>query len=1009
MTGCYAGLNKLGINDLRVYRFVCGGICIGLYCLVAIDPGPNPLYYQLVTPLLMFFLFGRREGMVWAGGFLFGMTVLLLAPELVGSHVYRTEQALRFLSCYLFLVLVAWSQETARGRFSAILVTKNEQLLHEQKQLNIAIDRIKETETQLERTIAQQKEQSQLMETVFNSMSEGIVVGDVTGRLIFLNPSAEGILGMGLTDARSDQWSEAYGIFYPDGKTLFPSDELPLSRALRGESTDDFEAFVRNEKKPDGVYVSGTGRPIWNQETNEIETGVAVFRDITKEKKAEDRLQQTISELQDQSQLMETMFNSISDGVVVTGTDGGFLFVNPSAERIVGMGATDTSSDQWSETYGTFYPDGKTLFPSDELPLVRAMRGEVLDDVELLIRNQERPEGVFISVNARPLRDDSGVLKGGMIVLRDITKLKATESELRQTVHRLQEQTQLMETVFDSMDEGIIVGDLKGRQIFRNPSADRISGTRTEKAGPSEWAKIYGLFNLDKKTYLSTDENPLVRAMRGKSTDNVEVFVRNENKPNGVYVSVTGRPIRSRETNKVTAGVIVFRDITKAKEAESQLEQTIAELRSQTHAMETVFNSISDGVVVADENGNFTIFNPSAERIVGIGITEAGPDEWVNRYGIFFPDRETLIPTEELPLVRAIRGEASDEMEMFIRNAKVPEGVYISTSGRPLRDDSGTVKGGVIVFRDVTERMRAEEALMQAFAQGKLEIVDTILHNIGNAINSVAVGVGTIREQLMKNELVRRFSALAKAIEAHRDDWVPYLQTDPQGQKVMPFILALAEDFSKQNAQLQNTVNRVQNRVDHIVDIIRTERSFESETMARKDFTLHKAITDVVKLLQDSLTGRGVRVHIDCQYAPKEIRIQESKFHQMLVNLIKNAMEAIDDLAKSSGLKGQPCIQIQAYVQGEFLVLEVSDNGIGIEGKSSRVIFTAGYTTKAHGSGLGLHSTANFVIGSGGKIYSLSDGLGKGTTMRVKLRLSSVAPKFKPEARRGNPPLDTSK
>ena len=111
----------------------------------------------------------------------------------------------------------------------------------------------------------------------------------------------------------------------------------------------------------------------------------------------------------------------------------------------------------------------------------------------------------------------------------------------------------------------------------------------------------------------------------------------------------------------------------------------------------------------------------------------------------------------------------------------------------------------------------------------------------------------------------------------------------------------------------------------------------------------------------------------------------------MLVNLIKNAMEAIDDLAKSSGLKAKPRIQIRSYVQGDFLVFDVIDNGIGIEGKNSRIIFSAGYTTKGGGSGLGLHSTANFVIGSGGQIYPLSPGAGKGTTMRIKLRLSSVA------------------
>ena len=838
----------LGIPDRRVYRFVFWVIGIGLLCLTWI--GPSYLYYHVGVPLLMFFFLGKREGAILSGGFLCGMIVLLLAPDLVGSHVYATEQALRFLAGFLFVSLIGWGHEGSRQRLYRLLQAGNKQLRNEKQQLNRALSKVRRTEA---------------------------------------------------------------------------------------------------------------------------------------------RLGETVSELRSQAQLMETVFKSVSDGVVVTGKDGEFLFVNPIAEQIVGMGATQSPSDRWAETYGTFYPDKQTPFPSDELPLMRAMRGEVSDDVELFIRNPDRPEGVSISVSGRPLQDDSGLIEGGVIVLRDITRLKAAEAELKQTVQRLQDQTYLMETVFNSMDEGIIVGDLNGRQILRNPSADRISGTRTVKAGPGEWARVYGIFYPDKETYLSVDENPLVRAMRGESTDNFEAFVRNEHKPNGVHVSVTGRPIRSNETNEVTAGVIVFRDITKAKRIEAQLKQTIAELRSQTHAMETIFNSISDGVVVADENGNFTVFNPSAERMVGVGRTDTSPDQWTDRYGIFFPDRETVIPTEELPLVRAIRGEASDEVEMFIRNPRVPEGVYISVSGRPLHDDSGITKGGVIVFRDVTERVLAEEALTQAFAQGRLEIVDTILHNIGNAISSVATGVGTVYGQLAQNELVHRLSALAEAIEAHRDDWIAYLKTDPQGQKVMPFILALAKDFAAQNARLIQTVERVESRVAHIVDIIRTQRSLDSGTMVRKDINLQKAIADVVKLLQDSISKRGIAIGIDYGNAPREIRIQESKFHQMLVNLVKNAVEAIDELGKSKGHEAKPSIQIRTYVRDDFLVLEVIDNGIGIEAKNSKIVFAAGYTTKEKGSGLGLHSIANFIIGSGGQIHPVSAGIGKGTTMRVKLRLASVA------------------
>ncbi len=713
---------------------------------------------------------------------------------------------------------------------------------------------------QLEQTAIQPQSQSQLMEAILNNMSDGVVVGDATGRLLFFNPSAEAIVGMGLMDASPDQWSETYGIFWPDGERLVPSDELPLARSLRGESIDDFEVLVRNEKKPEGVHVSVNGRPIRNRETGEIEAGLVVFHDITQQKRTGARLEQTIRKLRDQSQLMEAMFNSVSDGVVVTDTGGGFLFVNPIAERIVGMGPTEGPADQWSETYGTFYPDGKKLFPSEELPLARAMRGESVDDVELLIRNRERPDGVFISVSARPLRDDAGELRGGIIVLRDITEMKKTESNLRQTVQHLQEQAELMETIF---------------------------------------------------------------------------------------------------------------------------------------------TCISDGVVVADENGAFTIFNPSAERIVGIGSTDTGPDQWSDQYGIFFPDRVTPVPTEEVPLVRALKGQSTDEMDLFIRNPEVPEGVYLSVNGRPLRDDDGEAKGGVVIFRDVTEHVLAEEALTQAFSHGRLEIVDTILHNIGNAINSVAIGVGTVKEELTRNVSVSRLSSLAKTLEAHRGDWISYLQSDPQGQKVIPFILALADDFAKQNVQLKQTVERVNSRVNHIVDIIRTQRSLDSATMTRKQINLRKTLTDAVKLLQESIAKRGARIQIDCENAPNEIRIQESRFNQMLVNLIKNGVEAIDDLANARGLREQPCVRIRAYVQEDFLVLDVTDNGIGIDTKVAKRIFSAGYTTKRTGSGLGLHSAANFVIGSGGVIQPLSDGLGKGTTMRVKLRLASVAPQPQFDTPRG--------
>ena len=410
-------------------------------------------------------------------------------------------------------------------------------------------------------------------------------------------------------------------------------------------------------------------------------------------------------------------------------------------------------------------------------------------------------------------------------------------------------------------------------------------------------------------------------------------------------------------------------------------------LRAQTRTMEIVFDGISDGVVAADGEGRFTLFNPAAERMVGKGMTNTGTEQWAEEYGIFFVDGETRVPTDELPLVRAIRGESMDDMALFIRNESVPEGVYISVNGRPLRgapqEGRSEERGGVITFRDVTERVRTEEALLQAFSQGRTEVLDTILHNIGNAVNSVAVGTGTIREELQDDQALRGLRALAQAVAAHGDDWIGYLQNDPQGRQVRPFISALAAQFGTQHERMQRAVERVAGRVAHIVDIIRTQRSLGGPAPVFKDVDLRQTVVDAVKVLQESLTRRAIELQIDCGSMPVTVRIQESRFHQMLVNLVKNAIEAIDERGGTQG----GVVRIVAQVEGETLELEVTDNGIGLEPERLRTIFSPGYTTKAEGSGLGLHSAANYVIGSGGSIEALSDGIGRGTTMRIRLRL----------------------
>jgi signal transduction histidine kinase len=137
----------------------------------------------------------------------------------------------------------------------------------------------------------------------------------------------------------------------------------------------------------------------------------------------------------------------------------------------------------------------------------------------------------------------------------------------------------------------------------------------------------------------------------------------------------------------------------------------------QTELLSLILDQVGEGVAVADENGRFALFNPAAEKILGIGPVDVPPSEWTEQYGLFLPDCKTPFPTADLPLARAIRGEQVDDVEMFIRHAVRPNGLWLSVSARPIRDAAGALKGGVASFRDVTARKRAEEALQARLDQ----------------------------------------------------------------------------------------------------------------------------------------------------------------------------------------------------------------------------------------------------------------------------------------------------
>jgi PAS domain S-box-containing protein len=136
-------------------------------------------------------------------------------------------------------------------------------------------------------------------------------------------------------------------------------------------------------------------------------------------------------------------------------------------------------------------------------------------------------------------------------------------------------------------------------------------------------------------------------------------------------------------------------------------------LRRQSMLYESAVRSLSEGVVVANRDGRFLLFNSAAKEILGVGLKDVGMPEWSSSYGCYYPDGVTPFPPERLPLARALTGERATE-EIFIRNAALSHGAWISTSGAPMLNDDGTIEGGVVTFRDISEQKRASEALRQS-------------------------------------------------------------------------------------------------------------------------------------------------------------------------------------------------------------------------------------------------------------------------------------------------------
>ncbi len=190
-----------------------------------------------------------------------------------------------------------------------------------------------------------------------------------------------------------------------------------------------------------------------------------------------------------------------------------------------------------------------------------------------------------------------------------------------------------------------------------------------------------------------------------------------------------------------------------AEERARRLAQSEADLQKQTGILESILNSMGDGVVVADSQGRLVHINTAARRILRVPSADTDVVAWLETQESFLPDSPTEPARHENPLLRAVRGQAVDGAEMLLHHANLPARVWLSVNGRPLVDPAGNVTGGVIVVSDISARKSLERQIAEISDREQRRLGEDLHDGLCQYLVSVAFAARKLAARLAEQGL----------------------------------------------------------------------------------------------------------------------------------------------------------------------------------------------------------------------------------------------------------------
>jgi PAS domain S-box-containing protein len=495
--------------------------------------------------------------------------------------------------------------------------------------------------------------------------------------------------------------------------------------------------------------------------------------------------------------------------------------------------------------------------------------------------------------------------------------------------------------IVESSDDAIVSKKLDGTILTWNAAAERIFGySAAEMVGDTVFRLI--------PPELHDDERDILRRLsQGQHIAHFETIRRR--KDGTLFpVELSISPVRD-ETGAVVGASSIKRDITDRKRALETAGQLAAIVQSSDDA---ILSKALDGTVLTWNAAAERMYGYTAGEIVGHSIYALIPGE--------------LQTEEQEMLTRVSRGEHVAHYET-VRRRKDGNLVNISLTLSPIYDAKGTIIGASSIQRDITERMRAQEALRQA---AKMEAIGMLAGGLAHDFNNQLYAVSGF---------------------AH------FIGRDP----------GLSPASRQDLLELQKVSERMASLTRQLLAFAR------QQVLSPEVLDLNTAIEDTRPMLQ-RLIGSNMNIELALAPGPKWVRVDRAQLVQVLLNLVINARDAMAGggriLIRSTTVEvspGHTFDRLKTKVEpGAYAELAVTDTGKGIAPEHLPHIFEPFYTTKevGLGTGLGLATVEGIVAQSGGYIQ-LDSSAGRGTTIRILLPLTAE-PTVKPST--GGPPRKTA-